>query len=504
MKERLPFWLLLGTLTVSGLGLALARHHTLGIPWHPGQTESVWLVEARIDFIAVGGPITAELRIPDRSPGFQLVNEWTASPGYGFSVRPEAEARIAEWSIREAVGPQRLYYRALVRPDPSGSPAPTPENSGHGYWEPPAATAADNLIHAAHRQSSNPTSFVRHLALSLLPPAAGEDARLLLADQAPVFVLKDLLSRAGISARIAWGLNLAENRRGQSLRPVIEVWLNQQWTIFDPASSFGSPDETFLLWHRGEHAGLDLQGGARSQVNFAMTRQARSAVHLNMAAAKAPMLSFMGLHYLSVEEQAIFQLLLLLPIGALIVVIARIFVGLRTAGTFMPILIAMAFVQADLLAGLLSFLAIVGLGLGLRGYLSKLNLLLVARLASLLVLVVLLITGLSLIGHRMGFQPGLTMTVFPMIIIAWTIERMSIVWEEQGALEVLVQGLGSLLVAIPAWFAMSAPLVRHLSFSFPELNLVLLAGILLAGRYTGYRLLELLRFRDFIPNRHPP
>ena len=39
------------------------------------------------------------------------------------------------------------------------------------------------------------------------------------------------------------------------------------------------------------------------------------------------------------------------------------------------------------------------------------------------------------------------------------------------------------------------PLMAHLSFNFPELNLVLLAAILGMGQYTGYKLSELYRFR---------
>ena len=81
-----------------------------------------------------------------------------------------------------------------------------------------------------------------------------------------------------------------------------------------------------------------------------------------------------------------------------------------------------------------------------------------------------------------------------MIILAWTIERMSILWEEAGPKEVLIQGSGSLFVAVAAFLVMDQSLVRHLAFNFPELHLVVLAMILLLGRYTGYRLLELRRF----------
>ena len=71
---------------------------------------------------------------------------------------------------------------------------------------------------------------------------------------------------------------------------------------------------------------------------------------------------------------------------------------------------------------------------------------------------------------------------------------MSILWEEEGPRQVVVQGGGSLLVAVLAYLLMDQPLVRHLAFNFPELHLVVLAAILLLGRYTGYRLSELRRF----------
>jgi len=43
---------------------------------------------------------------------------------------------------------------------------------------------------------------------------------------------------------------------------------------------------------------------------------------------------------------------------------------------------------------------------------------------------------------------------------------------------------------------MSNAVVAHLTFNFPELMLSLLGVILLLGKYTGFRLSELYRFRD--------
>ena len=85
-----------------------------------------------------------------------------------------------------------------------------------------------------------------------------------------------------------------------------------------------------------------------------------------------------------------------------------------------------------------------------------------------------------------------------MVIIAMTIERMSVVWEERGAADAMRAGLGSLIVAVTAYIFMGLAWLEHLVFTFPELLFVVLALVVLAGRYTGYRLLELRRFRAMV------
>jgi hypothetical protein len=75
---------------------------------------------------------------------------------------------------------------------------------------------------------------------------------------------------------------------------------------------------------------------------------------------------------------------------------------------------------------------------------------------------------------------------------------MSVVWEERGAMDAIRAGLGSMFVAIVAYLAMGMKWLDHLVFTFPELLLVILAMVLMAGRYTGYRLTELRRFGPLV------
>ncbi len=62
-------------------------------------------------------------------------------------------------------------------------------------------------------------------------------------------------------------------------------------------------------------------------------------------------------------------------------------------------------------------------------------------------------------------------------------------------MEVLIQTVGSLLVAIICFLVMTNRYVEHWMFNFPELLFVMLGLIVIHGQYTGYRLSELLRFR---------
>lgn len=204
-----------------------------------------------------------------------------------------------------------------------------------------------------------------------------------------------------------------------------------------------------------------------------------------------------SIHSLPLEEQSLFKGILLIPVGVLVVVFLRIFIGLRTSGTFMPVLIAMSFIQTSLITGVVGFILIVGTGLIIRSYLSKLNLLLVARIAAVIIFVIILIACFSVVAYQMGLSEGLKITFFPMVILSWTIERMSILWEEEGPQEVVVQAGGSLIVALVTYMLLTNDVVRHLTFNFLGLQLVLMAVVLMVGSYTGYRLLEFRRFHPF-------
>ena len=495
-RSRAPFYVFVFLLIAAGIFIATWRHLELGIPWMTGEQRPVWMIEARVDFDALGDAAEVSLHIPEQPPGFRILTEQAASPGYGFSILESPRSRRAEWTKREVSGPQTLYFKAQFVPDEDvteQTPVRTPRPQAV-FWEEPQATAVRELLDQAMERSSSPESMTRELIRLMQPDTRTQNTTLLVSEDNYLQLMVRMLNHAGIAARTADALKLEDARRRQQLVPFLQIYNGERWLTFDPRTGEQGAPESLLLWRQGSESLLDVLGGDNSQVSFSMLRQTVPALQLATLEANQNGLGVLGFYQLPIEEQSMFRMLLLLPLGALIVAFMRIVIGIRTSGTFMPVLIAVAFVQTTLVPGLIAFLSVVAIGLVLRGYLSSLNLLLVSRISALIILVIFITAGLSIIGYQMGFNTGMTVTFFPMVIIAWTIERMSILWEEEGAREVLVQGSGSLFVAICAYLAMSTPLAGHLTFNFPELHLVILGLILLMGQYTGYKLSELKRF----------
>jgi hypothetical protein len=347
-------------------------------------------------------------------------------------------------------------------------------------------------------------TFVKELIKQLNKPQLDENIALLLGKQSSVSrkvkIAVRVLGQAGIPARAIHGVRLEEENHNAPLLHWLEVYDTKQWRPYDPMTGESGVPSNYMPWWHGTQPLVQIKGGDRLQttlsVNLNQEEAVRAATESGMI--KSPLLLEFSLFSLPVHTQAVYHILLLVPIGAFLLVILRNVVGIKTFGTFMPVLMALAFRETQLLWGIILFSVMVALGLSIRLYLEHLKLLVVPRLASVLFVVVLLMALLSILTHKLGLERGLSVALFPMVILTMTIERMSIVWEERGATEALQQGLGSLVVAAIAYLIMDIKYVEHLAFVFPELLLVLLAGTLLLGRYYGYRLLELRRFKQLV------
>ena len=497
------YLIVLALITIGG-GLTVYRHVVVGVPWIPGEQRTVWSVEAKVEFIAQGEPVKVSLAIPDSQRGLTRMSEHTASPGYGLAFTEHGQARRAEWSIRQAWGGQTLYYTIdmQVDSDESGVSLPPPPIDKVLGDQGPYTTSALGMLASAVARSSDAFTLTRELIKEF--NIQDQSASFLAQQQSRIDWLVELLNEADVAAREVKILRLEDGRRRQKLLPYLQVFDEQgRYALYDPESAREGLPNNRMMWEYHSGSLLDIVGGSDSRVSFSVIEQNLPALQIiaDRRDEHAEGLLGFSIHSLPLEERALFKNILLVPVGVMMVVFMRIFIGLRTSGTFMPVLIAIAFMQTSLGVGVIGFFLLVGVGLLIRSYLSYLNLLLVSRISAVIISVIMIIAVFSVVFYQMGLTEGLKITFFPMIILSWTIERMSILWEEEGPKEVIVQVGGSLLIALLAYAAMTNEVVRHLTFNFLGLQFVFMAAVLLMGNYKGYRLLELYRFVPLLGGR---
>ncbi|MFK4766336.1 inactive transglutaminase family protein [Desulfobaculum sp. SPO524] len=492
-------------LACTGLAVFAYKVHVLGFPLSPDETSPLWKVEAHVAFEGTGQPVKVRLQTLDRVPGFVVTDEHYIGGNFGLHTTEENGNAAAIWSRRRAAGKQDIFYYATLRPDPNWTWQPSTESptlTDPGFTE-SELKAADTLLSEAGMQSADLETFVPLLMKALLHPGSDPNAAYLLRETDSrldaVNMAVRVLHLAGIPAQAVHGIDL-ETISGASIRHWLEIHDGSTWRMFDVANDRFSTPKHFVPWWRGDASLLSTMGARKATVRLSVVKDSMSSlgdVRNRLSATGNALLEY-SLLGLPVQAQAMYHMLLLIPVGALLLVFLRNVIGFSTFGTFMPVLIALSFRETELVWGLSLFSLVIVLGLAVRLYLEHLKLLLVPRLASVLIVVVLLMAGISIITYKLGMPRGVSVSLFPMVILSMTIERISVMWDELGALAAIKQALGSLGVAVLAYLVMVNDLVGHLVFVFPELFLVLLALTLLLGRYTGYRLMDLVRFRAFL------
>lgn len=500
--RQLHLYVLVGVLTLVGLGVFLYKVFELGFPLAPRGEIEVWTVQVRLTIDGGTGPIKATLQIPRDPPRFTILEENFVSRGYGLTTEEGDESREARWAIRKARGRQSLYYRAQVTEAGGRTGLKLPPRLPEiPELEEPFGTAMSTLVDEVRSQSADATTLSRELLRRLNEASPDENVELFLSEgRSPgsrASVAAVLLAGARIPARVAYGIELEDRQRHAVFTPWLEVHDGDRWIFFDPVSGEQGLPDNFFIWWRGDQPLIDAHGASNPEVQISVWGSFVEALEIaeQRADLERSRLVEFSLLSLPIQTQAVFSVLLLIPIGAFLMVLLRNVVGIKTFGTFMPVLIAIAFRETRLLWGLLLFCLVVAIGLAVRFYLERLRLLMVPRLAAVLITVILILASISILSHKLGLETGLSVALFPLVIMTMGIEHMSVVWEERGPAEALREGVGTLLVAAFAYQVMNLDIVEHLVFVFPEVLLVVLAATLLLGRYSGYRLLELFRFK---------
>ena len=194
----------------------------------------------------------------------------------------------------------------------------------------------------------------------------------------------------------------------------------------------------------------------------------------------------------------VMRVLLLLPFGALITTIIRNVVGIGTFGTFSPALLAMSFIYANWQTGVAILLIVILAGTVSRTFLERLRLLAVPRLSIILTIVILCVVfGMSILYYLLP-EIVTDAVLLPMVILTMLIERFYVTTEEDGLVYTVQLAAGTLMVASLVYAILAWYKVGQFVLVYPESHLFTIAVFIVLGRYAGYRITELWRFRDLV------
>jgi hypothetical protein len=312
-------------------------------------------------------------------------------------------------------------------------------------------------------------------------------------------LLTALLRNRGIPARVVTGLTLARGPE-QLAHRWVEAWVDERWLALCPFHRhYDHVPATYLIIGFGD---LPVARGRNVRdLSCAFLIEKTLPGEADGAETASParrLFRALSLFMLPPHQQRYVEFLLLMPVAALLVCIFRNLIGLNSFGMFAPALVGLAFRDLHSIPGLLVFASILLVGWLIRRVLEYYHLLQVPRVAVMLSLVVMLLIATLVAANLENIPAAEFIPFFPMVILTGMIERFWTLETEDStssSFKTLVSTLG---IAVTIALFLNLPGLAYLLFCFPELVLVTIALQMLIGRYTGYRLSELLRFRDFL------
>ena len=489
------------------LGVAITAYQilVLGIPVSADETDNLWNIDAKVEFQASPREsVKLQMFVPPLNQDYVSLNESFISNNYGVSVNQQDENRRVTWSARRASGKQTLYYRMVMTKRYSGEQV---KSEGPIYRESlpisgPEKVAAEALLAPIRQHSADVETFISE-AIKRVNDSSDDNVRLLLggdsSSQRKADVIDLLLSIAHVPMQ-----RLHTIRLQADIVQEPELWLRsyngRKWLYFNPQSGAQGLPKDRIIWWFGDEPLLALEGGSRASVTYTINNSEINAIRLAELSNESASTGFLdfSLYGLPLQTQQTYQVMIMIPLGVMVILILRNLGGLQTLGTFTPVLIALAFRETQLGFGIVLFTIITSLGLALRSYLEHLKLQMLPRLSVVLTFVVVLIAVISLFSHKLGLERGLSVSLFPMVILTMTIERLSITWEERGGNHAFKVAIGTLFAASLAHYLMSISELSYFIFTFPAVLLIMVAFMLAMGRYRGYRLTELFRFKAFL------
>jgi hypothetical protein len=220
-----------------------------------------------------------------------------------------------------------------------------------------------------------------------------------------------------------------------------------------------------------------------------------SRVPENMESDPGPIFRILDLTRTPPQTQTTLSFLLLVPVGLLITALAKSLVGIRTIGTFSPTLLALSQARSDWRIGIVIFIMTFGLGSLCRMLLMRFKLSTVPRRSVVGTFVVLALVVAISSSHRYGLAPTARHVLLPVAVMTLMIDRFFSMMETEGNTKALTVLANSIAIAIGCFAIFAYTRTGQILVRFPELELLIMAVLILVGRYSGRSLLKALGFQ---------
>lgn len=504
------------------------KHKVLKLSLIPQMVDDVWnlhlTVKPKGDVHAFSFPI------PKSSAGQKISDEKIRSKGLNVFIDSNSDSNLATWSAKEPIKTRVAYsarvdlkpvnYKKIAKDYTETYPKGLEKYLKIPTLLPEDEQAISTLESAILEGSEDKTLLIRKIYYYVEEEIqrntdiktihetlnTGKGSPLI---KAKLFNI--MARRKKVPSRIVVMIRMPELKADSESSKIRftfanEVFLANKWIPIDTNRGyFGERPDNFMLIHRNYEEVEKLI----SKKNVAYSIQAERARinRYNRAEFKKEVIrtdslfSKISLYRLPLPLQTMFMTILLIPIGALVLSLARNIIGIPTFGMFTPILLALFFKETSFGFGMLFFFVVVLIGIGERYVLDKFYLLAIPRLSIIITLIIFFMLGYAFFSADLTSISQKHLAFFPIVIVTVMIERLSIMITEEGIVNTLKSLLGTLMIVFLVYSLFFISALEMFMFTNPELLLMIIGILILVGKYKGYRLSELLRFRDLVKQK---
>jgi transglutaminase-like putative cysteine protease len=514
--------LTLALLVTGAVGLMGWKVRRLGYAFANVLPVTQYEVTYAFDFDGHQGDVRVRSFLPSSDPRQTISEEHDVSSGMHLVQTMDGPNRVATWTGSEVPDRSRIRHTFNALPHRITYTLP-PELAVPGAYPPSVApflrpekeiqVDAPEVAAALARIGADRGTVLERLrrifdathALTVRPFKGTTDALTALRlgeascnGKSRLFVA---LARAtGIPARLVGGLIMDRGAKRTS-HQWVEAWVAGHWVPFCPTNGhFAELPERYLSLYYGDETLLRHS----NDINFSYQFETRTAlVPSPKAKASFTVFDVWGLFDRLKLPFTLLRTILMLPIGALVVVLFRNVVGMPTFGTFLPALLAAAAGSTGALYGVGAIAIVIGTVSLARWGIQRLELLHSPTLAILLAAVVFSLITLTMLAERAGIGPLTQVTLFPIAVLAISAERFYLSLTEHGGKAAGKELAGTLVVMLACYVVMNSLALQILVIGFPEVIFLVIAADIYLGRWVGMRLSEYGRFRKLLWEAKP-